>query len=66
MKVQTIAEMIEQGATEEEARQANNLFQLLRPCLKVNKVGRFDTTAGDKTVLGLYRTLKHYQSTGAI
>lgn len=57
MKTQTIEEMIEKGATKEEAKAAVELFNILRPGLKVKRNGRVDTTAGDKTPLGLYRTI---------
>lgn len=58
MKTQTIAEMIEAGATPEEAQQAYDFFEIVRPGIKVKRNGRVDTTWGDKTTLGLYRTIK--------
>lgn len=57
MKTQTIEEMENAGATAEEARAAFYLFELLKPGLKVKKNGRVETTGGDKTPLGLYRTI---------
>ena len=58
MKTQTIEEMIESGASEAEAKRASELFDLLRPGLKVKRNGRVDTAWGDKTPLGLYRTIE--------
>lgn len=59
MKTQTKEEMIEVGASEEEAEAALELFALLRPSLKVSrKNGRIEIQGGNKTVLGLYRTVK--------
>lgn len=59
MKTRTIEEMINiDGATLEEAKAAFDLFELLRPGLKIKKNGRIDTAHGDKTPLGLYRTIK--------
>jgi hypothetical protein len=57
MKTQTVNDMIEAGATKEEAQKAMDLFILLRPGLKVKKNGRIETTCGDKYILGLYRTI---------
>ena len=57
MKTQTIDEMILAGATKEEAEKAMELLELLRPGLKIKKNGRIDTIIGDKTPLGLYRTI---------
>jgi hypothetical protein len=57
MKTQTIEEMIKAGATKEEAENAARLFELLRPGLKIKRNGRIDTSGGDKTILGLYRTV---------
>jgi hypothetical protein len=50
--------MIDAGASREEAKGAFELFKLLRPGLKVKRNRRVYTTAGDKTPLGLYRTIK--------
>lgn len=59
MKTQTKQEMIEIGATEKEAEAALELFALLRPSLKVSREkGRIEIQGGNKTVLGLYRTVK--------
>lgn len=61
MKPQTKAEMIETGATEEEAEAALQLFEMLRPALRIIKEnGRIETMAGNKSVLGLYRTLRRF------
>jgi hypothetical protein len=57
MKTQTMEEMILQGATKDEAENAARLFELLRPGLKIKRNGRIDTSGGDKTPLGLYRTI---------
>ena len=57
MKTQTIKDMVKQGATLDEAKNAFELFAILRPGLKVKQNGRIDTTCGDKTPLGLYRTI---------
>ena len=57
MKTQTVEEMINAGATEEEAKRAFGLFELLRPGLRIKQNGRVNTTGGDKTPLGLYRTI---------
>ncbi len=57
MKTQTIEDMINQGADKQEAENAMKLWELLRPGLKVKKNGRVDTAWGDKTPLGLYRTI---------
>ena len=57
MKKTTIEEMLQAGATPEEARHAAALFSLLKPGLRVKRNGRIDTTYGDKTPLGLYRTI---------
>ena len=59
MKTQTKEEMIELGASEEEAEAALKLFALLRPSLQVSREnGRIEIQGGNKTVLGLYRTVK--------
>jgi hypothetical protein len=58
MNKQTIfEEMINAGATKDEAENALKLWEMLRPGLKVKKNGRVDTAWGDKTPLGLYRTI---------
>lgn len=60
MKTRTIKEMITlDGATPEEAKAAFDLLELLRPGLRIKKNGRIDTAHGDKTPLGLYRTIKN-------
>lgn len=57
MKTQTYDEIIAAGGTPDEAVHALNLFELLRPGLKVKANGRIDTAHGDKTILGLYRMI---------
>jgi hypothetical protein len=57
MKTQTIEEMEKAGADRAEATAAVALFELLKPGLKIKRNGRIDTTGGDKTPLGLYRTI---------
>ena len=53
----TIEGMMKSGADREEAENALKLFELLKPGLKVKRNGRIDTSGGDKTLLGLYRTI---------
>lgn len=60
MKHQTKEEIIAAGFTEESAESATKLFELLRPCLKVKSNGRVDTNIGDKSVIGLYLTLRTF------
>jgi hypothetical protein len=57
MKIQTLTEMCDAGADDQEAANAYKLFNLLKPGLKIKKNGRIDTSGGDKTILGLYRTI---------
>jgi hypothetical protein len=57
MKTQTIEQMIEARATPEEAQKAMKVWKLLLPGLKVKRNGRVNTEGGDKTPLGLYRTI---------
>jgi hypothetical protein len=59
MKKSMIDAMLKAGATENEAERAAALFEFLRPGLKVMRNGRIMTTYGDKTPLGLYRTIQH-------
>lgn len=56
-KADYMIEMVGAGATAEEAEKAYELFEMLKPGLKVKKNGRVDTRWGDKTPLGLYRTI---------
>jgi hypothetical protein len=57
--MQTIKEMLQAGATQEEAELAIMLYTLLKPGLKrLNPEGRIQTQWGDKTPLGLLRTIK--------
>jgi hypothetical protein len=59
MKVQTFDEMIQAGATHNEALTAIEMFRVLRPALKIKREnGRIETTHGDKNILGFYRTIK--------
>jgi hypothetical protein len=58
MKTQTIEDMMRAGASRYEAEDATKLFDLLRPGLKVKRNGRVELVGGDKTPLGLYRTIK--------
>ena len=45
-------------AKEYEIKEAKDLLEILSPCLKQKKNGRYDTTWGDKTEVGLLRTIK--------
>lgn len=59
MKVQTYEEMMQAGATKNEALTALEMFRVLRPALTVKRSnGRIETTSGDKNILGFYRTMK--------
>ena len=60
MKTYSIADMVKMGVDREEAIAAMELFQMLKPALHIKENGRIDTTGGDKTPLGLYRTLKRF------
>jgi hypothetical protein len=57
MTTQTVEDMVAAGATNDKARAAKDLFDMLRPGLMVKRNGRIDTIYGDKTVLGLYRSI---------
>lgn len=57
MKTQTIDDMINAGATIDEARIATAVYAVLRPCLKIDKNGMVGTAWGTKTPLGLYRAI---------
>jgi hypothetical protein len=57
MTTQTVEDMVDAGATSDKARAAKDLFDMLRPGLRVKRNGRIDTRYGDKTVLGLYRSI---------
>lgn len=54
---QPLDEMMQQGATNEEAMTALDLFALLRPGLNLKQNKRVYTDSGDKTPLGLYRSI---------
>ena len=43
-----------------EREGAADLMRLLYPCLKRNKNKRFVTSEGDKTAMGMYRTLRRF------
>lgn len=58
IKTQTLADMRKAGASDEESIEALEVWRLLEPGLIIKKTGRTETTAGDKTPLGLYRTLR--------
>jgi hypothetical protein len=59
MKPQTFEQMVEAGASRFEAKQAAEMFRVLRPSITLKREnGRIRTTHGDKNVLGLYRTVK--------
>ncbi len=51
-------------AEEKDKRQALELVYILRPCLKVNSNGRFDTVIGDKTAIGLVEVIKRIFNKG--
>lgn len=57
MKTTIREEMQNAGATEDEINGAMELLDLLSPCLKKSRNGRYMTTGGDKTLLGLYRSI---------
>lgn len=57
--VLTTEQMTKLGADVAEIAKAQELFRVLRPCLKVKSdSGKVETTHGDKNILGLYRTVK--------
>ena len=59
MKTQTKQEMLEFGATEQEADAAIRLFEVLKPALRIKREnGRIETMHGDKSILGFCRTVK--------
>lgn len=60
-KTQTIEDMVDEGASQNEARAAWECFEMLKPALKIKPNGRVDTMWGDKTPLGLYRTIVSIQ-----
>ena len=55
--MQTIEEMMTTGATEKEAKQAIKVWELLEPCLKIGRNDRVLIKGGDKTPLGLLRSI---------
>jgi len=57
MRTQTIDDMINHGASKDEAENAFKLWEMLKPGLKIKKNGRVDTAWGDRTPLGLYRII---------
>lgn len=58
MKIQSIDEMIKEGATPAEAKIAYDIFEILAPGLRVKRNGRIATAWGEKTPLGLYRVIR--------
>ena len=60
MKTQTKQEMLASfNVTDQEANAAIELFRVLRPAITVKREnGRIETTHGDKSILGFYRTVK--------
>lgn len=58
MSVQTFEDMRSvHGASFIEARLAAAVWELLEPCLKIQSDGRVMTAGGDKTKLGLLRSI---------
>lgn len=57
MKTQTFDDMINVGATKDEARIAIAVFSVLKPCLKIKSDGKIRTLWGEKTPLGMYRVI---------
>lgn len=55
--MQMYAEMKQHGASDEEIAEVQKLYDLLRPAVRVKPNGRVETAYGDKTWLGLYRTI---------
>ncbi len=43
---------------QKEHKQAHEMMYILKPCLKKNCNGLFDTNIGDKTAIGLVRVIK--------
>lgn len=66
MKIQTREEMIQFGASPEEANKAVRLFEILRAGLRINERGLVETCYGDKTPLGLYRTIRGFLGKEAV
>lgn len=59
MKLQDEKQLRAHTSDEVEIQGALALGELLAPCLKVDRTsGRVMTSCGDKTLLGLYRTIK--------
>lgn len=56
MKHQTLRDLELMGVDQEEAQRAISMFVIIKPGLKIKPNGRINTSWGDKTVLGLYRT----------
>lgn len=56
--MQTQTQMLNMGASPLEAKNAMNLFKLLKPGLLINENGNIETSIGQKSILGLYRLLK--------
>jgi hypothetical protein len=58
MRIQSKEDMLLQGASQEEAEKALQLYNILLPALKHKTNGRFELNGGDKTILGMYRIIK--------
>lgn len=56
-RLQTDEDMRKAGASEEEIKQVNKLWELLHPCIRTKHNGRIEMEGGDKTLLGFYRTI---------
>lgn len=52
--------IIQSAKSTEEAKYCITLMNLLEPCLKRNSKLRYPTPFGDKSEIGLYRTLKRF------
>lgn len=52
--------LVTQDAAPDEIRGTQKLWELVRPGVHIKKNGRVDLSTGDKTPLGLFRTLKRF------
>ena len=58
-QIKALTETPNMSLTQSEAEAATRMMEVLGPCLKRNySTGRYDTTGGNKTPLGLYRTIR--------
>ena len=55
--MQTYAEMKSHSASDAEIAEVQKLYDLIHSAVRVKPNGRVETAYGDKTWLGLYRTL---------